>query len=158
MQDNADFANKYVKMYCDTNQFPELPFCGSHPKPHGARWLNKKYRLRFDPKLGHGICAILRIICAYVACAPILDKTWVYDIPSTKQVRCQPVTNFTYWPVLGSYNNWNIIDLTPKPIHFEAFDEINKVVLDWISENMASLLQYVKYGAINTDDTTTDGL
>ena len=23
---------------------------------------------------------------------------------------------------------------------------------------MASLLQYVKYGAINTDDTTTDGL
>ena len=34
VQDNADVAHKYVKMYCDTNQFSELPFCGPHPKPH----------------------------------------------------------------------------------------------------------------------------
>ena len=26
---------RYVKMYCNTNQFPTLPYCGSHPKPHG---------------------------------------------------------------------------------------------------------------------------
>ena len=41
VQDNADVAHKDVKMYCYTNQFPELPFCGSHPKPHGARGLGK---------------------------------------------------------------------------------------------------------------------
>ena len=34
-QDNADVEHKDVKMYCDTNQFPALPFCGPHPKPHG---------------------------------------------------------------------------------------------------------------------------
>ena len=54
-------------MYCDTNQLPGLPFCGPHPKPHGARGLSKNYYLRFDTKLGHGICAICRIICACVA-------------------------------------------------------------------------------------------
>ena len=49
VQDNADVAHKYVKMYCDTNQFPALPFCGLHTKPHGARGLSKHYHLRFYP-------------------------------------------------------------------------------------------------------------
>ena len=37
VQDNSDVAHKYLKIYCDTNQFPILPFCVSHPKTHGAR-------------------------------------------------------------------------------------------------------------------------
>ena len=41
---------------------------------------------------------------------------------------------------------------------FEAFDEIHKVVIDGISENTASLVQSSMYGAINIDDTTTNGL
>ena len=73
---------------------------------------------------------------------------------STKQARYQPVTNFTYWPVLGSYNNWNIIELTPKLTPFEEFYEIHKVVLDGISENMDSLVQSGMYGSINTADNT----
>ena len=43
VKDNADVAHKDVKIYCDTNQLPALPFCGSHPKPHGARGLVKNY-------------------------------------------------------------------------------------------------------------------
>ena len=57
-----------MKMYCNTNQLPELPLCGSHTKPHGARGLSNTYHLRFDPKLGHGICGIHSIPCAYVSC------------------------------------------------------------------------------------------
>ena len=38
------------------------------------------------------------------------------------------------------------------------FDEIHKVVLDGIGENMASLFQSGMYSAMNTDDTTTNGL
>ena len=68
VQDNADVAHKDVKMYCDTNQSPKLPFCGSHPKPHGARGLGKHYHIRFDPNIGNGICEILRIPCSYVEC------------------------------------------------------------------------------------------
>ena len=101
-------------MYCDTNQFPALPFCGSHPKPHGARGLINHCNLRFDPKLDHGICAIRRIPCSCVACTYMLDKPWISDILPTKQARYQPVTNCNYCPVLGSYNNWDIIDLKPK--------------------------------------------
>ena len=34
IQDNAAVARKDVRMYCNKNQFPELPFCGTHSKPH----------------------------------------------------------------------------------------------------------------------------
>ena len=68
VQDNADVEHKDVKIYDNTNKFPELSFSGPHSKPHGARGLSKHYHLRFDPKLGMGICAICRIPCACVAC------------------------------------------------------------------------------------------
>ena len=55
---------------------------------------------------------------------------------------------------MGSYNNWNITEQTPRYTPFEAFNEIHKVVLDGISENMASLIQSGMYGDINTDNTT----
>ena len=154
VQDSADVVHKDVKMYCDTNQFRTLPFCGSHTNPNGARGLSKYYHLLFDTKLGHGICAIFRISCACVGCTSMVDKPWISGILSKKQARYQPVTNCTHWPVLGSYKNWNIIDLKPKLTPFEAFDEINKVVLDGISDNMASLVQSGMHGAINRDDTT----
>ena len=109
VRDNADVAHKYVIMYCDTNQFPTFSFGGSHPKPHGARGFGKNYHLRFDPNIGHGICAICRIPCACVACTSMLDKPCMSSIQSTKQARYQPVVNCTYYPVMGPYNNWTII-------------------------------------------------
>ena len=69
------------KKYCNTNQFLELPFCGPHPKPCGASGLGKHYHSRFDPKLGHCICAIHHITCAFVACTSMLDQPWISGIP-----------------------------------------------------------------------------
>ena len=149
LQDNSDVAHKDVKMYCDTNQFPALPFCGSRPKPHGARSLGKNYHIRFDPNIDHGICAILRIPYACVACTSMLGQPWISGVQSTKQARYQPFINCTYWPVLGPYKNRNIIHLTPKSIPSKASDEIHQMVFDGISENMASLVQLCMYDAIN---------
>ena len=52
VQDNADVKLKYVKMYCNTNQFPVLSFSGPYSKSRGARGLSKNYHLRFYQKLG----------------------------------------------------------------------------------------------------------
>ena len=57
--------------------------------------------------------------------------------------------------MLGSFNNWNIITLLYKDTTLETFEKMNQVVLDGISENTASLVQYCKYGAMNTNDSTT---
>ena len=129
-----------MEIYCNTNKFPELPFCGPHSTPRGVRGLSKHYHLHFDPKLGNGVCAISRIPCACVAYKSILYKPWISGIPSDKQERYKPVTNCTYWLVLVSFNNWNIIQLLQKSTPYDAFDEIHQVVLDGISYNMALLV------------------
>ena len=74
-----------------------------------------------------------------------------------KKILYKPISNCTYWPVTGSLNIWNIIQLSHESTPFEAFEEIHKVILDRISDDMVSLFQYGKYGAINTTDTATNG-
>ena len=139
-------------------QFQALPYCGPHPKPHVARGLIKYYNLRFYPEVGNGLYVIIHIPCACVACKLTLDKPYISIIPFKKQERYQHVTKCTYWKVLGSFKNWNIIKLSQKSTPFDPFDEIHQVVLDGISENMASLVQYGKCGTINTTDTPTNGI
>ena len=130
VQDNAEVELKDMKMYCNKNQFPASPFCGPHSKTHGARDVRNHYHLRFDPKLGTRVCAILRIPCACVACTSMLEKPWISGIPSDKQERYKPVSKCTYWPVLGSFNNCNIIQLSSKSTSSDTFDEIHQVDLD----------------------------
>ena len=125
-----------MKMYFNKNQFPAFLFCGPHSKRHGARGLGKHYHLRFGPNLGTGVCAIRRIPCACFPCKSMLDKSWISGIPSDKQDRYKTVTKCTYWPVLGAFNNWKIIQFTSKSTSSDTFDEIHQVVLDGISDNM----------------------
>ena len=95
VQDNAGVAHKYMKMHCNTNQFPKLPFCGPHPKPHRARRVTKHCHLIFDPKLDHVICAIYRIPCACVVYTSMIEQLCISGILSRKQGRYQPVTHCT---------------------------------------------------------------
>ena len=122
VQDNANVEIKDVKMYCNTIKFPELSFSGSHSKPHIERGLIKHYHLCFDTKLSMGVCEINRIPCACVACTPMLEKPWISSISSDKKERYKPVTKCTYWPVLGSFNNWKIILLSQKSTSSDTFD------------------------------------
>ena len=119
--------------------------------------LSKNYHLRFDPKLGLGECEICRIPCACGASTSILDKHWISGISSDKQERYKPVTKCNCCPVLGDFNNWNIIQLSSKSTSSDTFDEVHQVVLDGISDNMASLVESGTYVAINTTDTSTNG-
>ena len=83
----------------------------------------------------------------------MIDTPWISGIPSDKQDRYKPITKCTYWTVLGYFNNWNIILLSQKSNTSDAFDEIDQVILDRISDNMALLVESGKYGDINTTDT-----
>ena len=50
VQENVSVELKYLKNYCNTNQFLALLFCGPHSKPHVARGLSNHYHLRFVSK------------------------------------------------------------------------------------------------------------
>ena len=60
-------------------------------------------------------------------------------------------------PLLVTYNNGNIIIFTNKTISFEGFVEIHKVLLDKISDNIASLVNTGRYGVISTTYIETMG-
>ena len=98
-----------MKTFCNANKFSSFPFYGPHTKPHGVIGLSKHYHIQFDPKLGHGICAIRHIPCACSKCTFMLYKPWIPGLTPKQQPRYQPVINCSYWTVLGSFNNWNII-------------------------------------------------
>ena len=87
----------------------------------------------------------------------MLNNPWAYKVDPNKQPRYQPVVECTYWPVLGSFNNWNITQFTNKTISSEDFYAAHKVVLGGISDNMEFLVQFGKYCAINVVDSTTMG-
>ena len=77
----------------------------------------------------------------------------IHDLGSwghtTQSTVYQPVRDFTYCQVLGSFKKWNIIKISHKNKSSEEFEEIHKVVHDGISDNMAYLDQKMDYGAIN---------
>ena len=137
VKDGSDAVHQDERMYCKTNQLPALIFCGPYSKPHDARVLINHYHLRFDQKLGNGICAICHIPCACVTYTSMLDKPCISGIPSYVKERYRHVTKCTYWKVLGYFNNWNIIQFSQKSTPSDAFDEIHQVVLDGISDNIA---------------------
>ena len=103
--------------------------------------MSKHYHLRFDTKLGNGVCAIIRITCACVAYKSLLDKPWISGIPSDEKEHYKSVIKCTYWPVLGSFKNWNIIQFPQNLTPSDAFDGIHQVAIGGISDNMASLVE-----------------
>ena len=109
VQHNADVAHKDVINYCNTNKCAALTFCCPYYKPHRARGMIKHHHMSFDIKLGNGVCAILSLPCACVACTSMVNKPWISGIASNKQDHYKPVTKYTYWPVLGTFKNWSII-------------------------------------------------
>ena len=59
----------------------------------------------FDPKLGNDTFEIRCITCACNQFISTLYKLWTPGVPQYQQPRYQPVKDFTYWFVVGSFNN-----------------------------------------------------
>ena len=87
----------------------------------------------------------------------MLENNWAPRVPPHQQPRYKPVKDFTFWPVLGSFNKWSIIKFSHKATFIEDIDRINNFVIDVISDNMYALAKTGKYVDINTTYTTTMG-
>ena len=99
-----------------------------------------------------------RIPCACNKCKYTLDKPWTPSVLPHQQHHYQPVKYFTYYPVLGYFNNWNITHFSHTTTSSEYIDKIHQGVLYGTSDNISTLDQNVHYGVINTTNTTTMGL
>ena len=134
-----------------------MAFCGLHTKPHCVRGFSNHYHMPFDPKISHETCTIREKNCNCVGYTSMLDKKLVHGLKLQQQLRYQHFTECTYCTVLGSFNHYNITTFSHKATTGEDFEEIHQVVLDGISNNMASLFQSSNYVAINTTYSITMG-
>ena len=87
----------------------------------------------------------------------MLDNPWGPGVSHIKQPRCQPVLDCIYTLVFSTFNNRNMIQLTNKTTSSDNFDDICKVFLDVISDNVESLVLYRNNCDINTYNTTKMG-
>ena len=114
MKHNKYVKHKDVKMYCWTNQLTELKFLGPKNKPHGVCGLCNHYHLCFYTKLGHGTYAIRHITCACTLWTYSINQPCFTALPAHQHTSYQLVQDYTHWPMLGSFNKWNIIKLLHK--------------------------------------------
>ena len=63
-----------------------------------------------------------------------MDKLWAPCGSHADKPSLQTVVDCTYSPVLGYFNNWNIIKFKIKKTPSEGFDDIHKGFLDGISK------------------------
>ena len=136
MQQNKDLDNQKMRMYFTTNQFPNSKFLGPHNKPHGACVLGKNYHTCFDLKIGYVTYKLCCIPCDCILWTYIIDHPCIAGFPAQQQPRYKPVKEYTYWPVLGSFNNCNILKLSHEATSNKEIGKIHQVVLEGISENM----------------------
>ena len=85
----------------------------------------------------------------------MLEKPWYPGVAQKQQHFYKQVVDCTQWSVLGSFDNCNITQITNKNTLSEYFYRIHNVAIDGISDNMVSLVQTGKYGAINAAYPTT---
>ena len=75
----------------------------------------------------------------------MLDRTWSYGVTHTVQPQHQPIVDLIYWPVLVTYNKWNIINFKNKYTYIEYFDDIFRFFLEGIIEYMVSIVKIGNY-------------
>ena len=127
MQHNKYFEHQGVKIHCSTNQFPKLKFLGTHKKPHSVRGLGNNDQICFDTKTGHGPHAIRHIPYNCTYCTYSIEQPWIPVLTAQQQPSYQPIKDCTYWPVFGSFNNWNIIKLSHKATYSEELEKLIKL-------------------------------
>ena len=92
---------------------------------------------------------MLQIQCTYYVGQYMVYTHSASGVATPNKPDYQPVIDFKYCPVLGSFNNCNSVTFSNKTTTYEPFEEIHKVVLGVIGENMDSLVQTGNYGVMN---------
>ena len=76
-------------------------------KKHGLIF---HYSIRADPFLGVGYVAVRQITCSCSVCLSKLYFSWNRSQYKYNQDQYRGENqNCVYWPIIGSYNNWQII-------------------------------------------------
>ena len=99
-------------MQWNNKMFPSLNDINGKPPPYGSKGILRHYHYRSDPKLGLGIVAVIIIPCSCHAFTTILSLLRDSKIKEPfNHPRYGRVYNYKQYLIIGSHNNWIIMNL-----------------------------------------------
>ena len=100
-----------------------------------------------------------RIPCLCENCCEMLDKKWISGVRPENQPCYSPVLNCKYHDILGNYNNWIIMPFMKcSNVSEDDIKDVHNSILINISDKMGTIVTESTYGAVNANDSRTDGL
>ena len=126
-------------------------FQKTSPTKYGIRAM---YNIRADYELGENTIALRRVPCYCTHCTDTMLAKWDHNISDPKkQDRYKPTKNCVLWPVLGEFNDWQIMSLGALELNDEEEEEEMRMdVIVSIAEQMASQVTIGGVGIMNVDD------
>ena len=109
----------------------------------------------FNQKIEHGTCEIYLSPCMCTQLTYKLDKPRNPGVPPHQQPCYKPVKYCTFWPVLGSFNHWNIINFHMRQ---HLLRNLIRFITFYLTESATTCMhwrKFYKYVAINTTDMFT---
>ena len=153
IQKKEDVSYRNISMTWTKSKFPKLNIANGRNKVYGSGTVLSHYHYRFDPRIGHGKCAMRRIPCLCKHCLDTLDKKWISGECAEDQPCYAPVLNCKYNQILGHYNNWIIMEFeVSENTNDDDIEDIHKSILTSIADAMGMLIKESTYGAVNAND------
>ena len=147
---------KILKCIVIQTSLLKFTFYGTHNKPNDVRILSKHDHISFNPKPGHGICAIHHISCACIERKYMLEKLGpqVCHHINNHAINLSKILHVGLYQIIlttGTLFNCHIRQHLAKRL------KNHQVVLDIISDNLATLVKTGQYVSITKTYATKKG-
>ena len=120
------------------------------PYPYGIEYVLRHYQYRSDPKLGCKIVTTRIILCSCHVCKTKLYTPWDSTIKEAcNQPKYERLYNCSYFLIIGFHNKCIIMSF----IYYVIDNAEYLYNYTWWVMNMYLIINKVKHGAIDDDDT-----
>ena len=120
--------------------------------PYKSKGVLRRYNYRSDPKLAQKFVDIRMITCSCHTCTTTLCLSWDYKIKYARnQPRYERVYDCKYSLIIGSHNNWIIINFIDDGTYEREYDHINIKILDSNVTDISSIISEGTFCAIDAD-------
>ena len=139
-----------MKLRWNNKLFPLLNFIIGKPAPCRIKDILRHYNYRSYSKIGPVITATRRILCSWHACTTKSSLPGDYKTKDAcNQLIYRIVYNYKYFLIIGSHNNWVIMNFIDYGTDNVDYKYMNRAIFDGNVMNISLIIAKENYGAID---------
>ena len=145
-------------MRFNNNCFSSFNFIHGKLAPYGSKGVLRHCHYRSDQKIGPGIVLIRIITCSCHACTTKLCFTWYYTIKEAYNQQIYGIVyNCKYSLILGSHNNWVIMNFRDYGTDNVYYEFMNINIIEGNVMNLSLIITKGNYSTIDADNSSCRG-